>query len=136
MAGGYRELGVGWAQVSGSPYGQYWTQDFGGGASAETSPLLDASHLLRTGSTIRFLANVSAAAAPQSVTLVLDGAAQAMSVALGSAAQGTRAVDFARASGCRSYHVELVDAGGTSWRYPGTGELHTYGEGGCTLDLP
>ena len=31
MKAGYADIGVGYAFVSGSSYGHYWTQDFGGG---------------------------------------------------------------------------------------------------------
>jgi uncharacterized protein YkwD len=30
MSGSYGSIGVGYAHVAGSPYGHYWTQDFGG----------------------------------------------------------------------------------------------------------
>lgn len=31
MKAGFKVIGVGQAYLSGSPYGNYWTQDFGGG---------------------------------------------------------------------------------------------------------
>ena len=31
MNAGFTDIGVGYAFVAGSPYGSYWTQDFGGG---------------------------------------------------------------------------------------------------------
>lgn len=131
MASGWQALGVGWASNTGSAYGQYWTQDFGGVADGEAQPLADGSHLIDSGS-LRFFANYWAGDAPRSVTLVLAGQAVPMAVALGAAAKGTWSVEAAGGSSCRPYHFEAVDAAGRSWRYPATGELVTFLDAGCT----
>ena len=31
MKAGFADIGVGYAYLAGSPYGRYWTQNFGGG---------------------------------------------------------------------------------------------------------
>lgn len=35
---------------------------------------------------------------------------------------------------CRSYYYLLVASDGMIWRYPGSGQLRTSGEGSCTED--
>ncbi len=134
MDGTWEAMGAGWVAITVGPFPQYWTQDFGGKAeaSATASPLVDGSHLLRTGNTIRFFANYHAGGAPTSVALVLDGASHPLTPALGSAARGTYALDLPRSAGCRSYRFEAVDAAGAAWRYPAAGQLRTSGEGTCT----
>jgi hypothetical protein len=136
MAPGYQALGVGYAQQAGSPYGRYYTQDFGGAAPAlpAAPPLVDGTHLLFPAGQTTFLANYHAGAAPQSVALVLDGGSQALAVDLGSAARGTWSVSLPRGSACRSYHFLAVDGSGIPWRYPASGEFRTAGEGSCAED--
>jgi hypothetical protein len=135
MSGTWQALGVGWVEVTTGL--QYWTQDFGGKAeaSALASPLVDGSHLVRAGNTLRFFTNWYAGAAPASLSLVLDGAPQALALALGAAEKGTYALDLPATAGCRSYRFEAVDTSGTAWRYPATGQLVTHGEGTCASDF-
>jgi hypothetical protein len=133
MSGSWRALGTGYGYAASSPYQNYWTQDFGGATGSTEPPLVDGSHLF-IGSEVVFLANWSDAGPPRSVVVVLDGVSSPMGLDLGSATRGTWSARTARGSACRSYHLEAVDAAGTSWRYPGTGELRTSGEGGCAED--
>jgi hypothetical protein len=133
MSGSWRALGTGYGYAAGSPYQNYWTQDFGGSADAPEPPLVDGSHVF-VGSEIVFLANWAGSAAPRSVSVVLDGAASALALDLGTASRGTWSARMARASACRSYHLAALDAAGNSWRYPAVGEFRTFGEGGCAED--
>jgi hypothetical protein len=77
--------------------------------------------------------NKSATAAP-TVTLVLDGKATAMRKVLGSTSHGVYSLTSPRATACRTYYFEVVDAKGTQWRYPEVGAFFTSGEGSCTKD--
>jgi hypothetical protein len=134
MDGTWQAVGVGYFQGGSGPYGSYFTQDFGGKAAGVSPPLVDGSHDLVTGGTTRFFLNYDDAAAPQSVTLELDGAMIPIAVALGTAAAGSYAAEETSGTGCRSYAFLAVDASGTSWRYPASGSLRTYGEDGCSDD--
>jgi len=135
MASGYQALGVGWAYQQGSTYHDYWTQDFGGVAEANSSPLVDGSHLTPSGAQLTFFANYYATTAPRSVTLVLGADRLTMSVALGTAAKGTWSVTAAASGACRTYHFEASDPSGTSWRYPQSGNLVTFQDGSCQDDF-
>jgi hypothetical protein len=136
MSGAFHALGAGYASRAGSPYGTYFTQDFGGVATAlpATPPLVDGAHLLFPPGQTTFLANYFASADPRSVTLVLDGASHPLALELGVAARGSWSVALARGAGCRSYHFEAVDGPGAGWRFPASGELRTAGEGSCAED--
>ncbi len=130
----YRDQGAGHAYSS----SHYWCQDFGKGAATGFPPhtIPAACHLfLQSGSTA-FLCNYfdDGGGAPQSVTLVLDGTAHAMSLDKGAAAGGTYEVSLPRGSACRRYYFEAVDSKGAAWRYPSSGTLITYGEGSCERD--
>ncbi len=126
-------MGTGYGYAASSPYQNYWTQDFGGATDAPGSPLVDGSHVF-VGTEIVFLANWSDAAAPRSISLVLDGVTSALALDLGSATRGTWSTRTTRGSACRTYHFVAVDAAGSSWRYPGSGEFRTAGEGSCSED--
>lgn len=134
MSAGWQALGVGYFALATSPYDWYWTQDFGAKADGPTPPLVDGSHDLVAGSTVRFFANYYDAAPPQSVDVNLDGTVLPLALALGAEGRGTYALEAASGTSCRSYFFVAVDAGGATWRYPASGTLHTYGEGGCTED--
>jgi hypothetical protein len=133
MSGSWRALGTGYGYAAGSPYQNYWTQDFGGASDSSEPPLVDGSHLL-IGSEVVFLANWADAAAPRSISVVVDGAATTLTLDLGGATRGTWSARMARATACRSYHLTAVDGAGTPWRYPTTGEFRTFGEGNCAED--
>jgi hypothetical protein len=53
---------------------------------------------------------------------------------LGSNSYGVYSLTVPRATTCRSYYFEVVDAKGTRWRYPEAGGFYTSGEGSCTKD--
>ena len=133
MSGSWRALGTGFAYLAGSPYQNYWTQDFGGASDLPEPPLVDGSHVF-VGAEVVFLANWADAAAPRSMAVVVDGAPTALALDLGTATRGTWTARMARGSGCRSYHLAAVDAAGTPWRYPAVGEFRTFGEGACAED--
>ncbi len=139
MRSEYQTCGAGWANVAGER--PYWTIDFGGTSSTAAAPLVDGSHLLvstvagQPPDVVRFFVNVDAGAAPASVTLALGDQLLPMQVALGTAASGTWQVEVPAATDCRAYDFLLQDAGGVTWRYPGKGQLLTYGEGKCSSDF-
>jgi hypothetical protein len=136
MSSSYLAMGVGWAYKEVDTYHSYWTQDFGGVAEANPSPLVDGSHLTPSGAQLTFFANYYALAAPNGfVTLVLGADRLDMSVALGSAAKGTWSVTAAASGACRTYHFEAIDASGNSWRYPQSGNLVTFQDGSCQDDF-
>jgi len=134
MLGAYQALGTGYADVAGSPYQYYWTQDFGGAFAGEAPPLVDGSHIFYPSGQVTFLANYQDGAPPLSVSVVLNGTSVPLAVSLGQAQTGTWAASSAAGSGCRTYHFEAVDASGAPWRFPAAGEFSTYGEGSCALD--
>jgi len=133
MSGSWVALGTGYGYAAGSPYQHYWTQDFGGASDGPEPPLVDGSHVF-VGSEIVFLANWAGDAAPRSMSVVVNGAATSLALDLGGATRGTWSTRKAQASGCRSYHLAAVDAAGTPWRYPASGEFRTFAEGGCAED--
>jgi uncharacterized protein YkwD len=133
MNGLFRAMGPGFAHVPVNLQ-NYWTQDLGGVSDAPEGPLVDGSHVLFPAGRVTFLANFFDAAAPRSVTLVQSGVEQPMSLDLGVPAAGTWSASVAAGSGCRDYHFQAVDAEGTAWRYPATGDFRTYGEGSCLDD--
>jgi len=134
MSSGYQALGTGYANVAGSSYENYWTQDFGGAFDGGSPPLVDGSHILFPSGSLTFLANYVDASPPRSLVVVLEGSAVSMAVSLGTSSRGTRAATVAVGSGCRSYHFEAVDASGSPWRYPAAGEFRTHGERSCSED--
>ncbi len=135
MSRSFAGMGVGWTSRADSPFGSYWTQDFGGKAGGSAPPLVDGTHLPRGGSRLLFLANFFAGSAPRSLTLVLEDAELPMAPALGTPAQGTWTVEAPSKGGCRAYHFTAVDAGGASFRLPEAGRFVTFGEGGCKEDF-
>ncbi|HEU4886272.1 MAG TPA: CAP domain-containing protein [Thermoanaerobaculia bacterium] len=125
--------GVGYAQVSGSPYGSYWTQDFGG--SAVNSKVPSGSHWtamnhVRDPSTsdnsIEFWANWYdvAGGAPATATVVLDNIPAAMTRIRGTATNGAyRAIVSGVPNTCHTYYFSFVDSSLNTVRYPTTGSL-------------
>ncbi len=133
MNGAYEALGPGYAGVA-AYYENYWTQDFGGAFDGSAPPLVDGSHIPFPSGKITFLANYHDTAPPRLVTVVLDGTSTPLSLDLGAAASGSWAGTVPTPSGCHAYHFEAVDGAGNGWRYPASGDLRTYGAGGCTED--
>jgi Cysteine-rich secretory protein family len=125
--------GVGYASVPGSPYGVYWTQDFGGSGSIPKIP--SGSHWTAVNRSrnpspadhnVEFWANWYdlAGGAPVSATLVLDNVPVAMTRTRGSATNGAfTATVSGVATGCHTYYFSFVDSSLATVRYPTTGVL-------------
>jgi hypothetical protein len=133
MSPSLKAMGVGYGALPTSTYRYYWTQDFGGVATAPFPPLADGTHLLSTSQT-RFIANVSTTAAVRAVTLVLEGQQLPLAVELGNTTRGTWFVTTARGTTCRPYYFVTTDSNGVLWRYPAQGQLQTTGEGTCAQE--
>jgi len=126
-------LGVGHAEVSGSPYGTYWTQDFGGSGSIPKIP--SGSHWTATNrlrdpsggdNNVEFWANWYdvAGGAPTTATVVLDNVPATMTRTRGTATNGafTATVNGVSTS-CHTYYFSFVDSSLNTVRYPTTGVL-------------
>ena len=98
-------------------------------------PLVDGSHAF-IDSILNFFLNYHdpSGQPPQNVRLVLENTVFPMILDLGVASAGTYVVSLMDFTGCRSYHFEALSDDGQAWRYPGAGELRTYGTGGCLED--
>lgn len=132
-------LGVGHAQVSGSPYGTYWTQDFGGSGSIPKVP--SGSHWTATNrlrdpsagdNNVEFWANWYdvGGGAPTIATVVLDNVPAPMTRTRGTATNGAFTVTVTGVStSCHTYYFSFVDSSPNPVRYPTTGVLG-FG-GGC-----
>jgi uncharacterized protein YkwD len=125
--------GVGYAFVSGSTYGHYWTQDFGGAGSIPKIPSgshWTAVNRLRNPSgadtSVEFWANWYdlAGGAPTSATVVLDNVPVAMTRVRGTATNGAFTATVAGVStACHSYYFSFVDSSLNTVRYPTVGTL-------------
>lgn len=124
-------LGVGHANVSGSLYVNYWTQDFGGSGSIPKIPSAShwtAANRLRDPSpgdvNVEFWANWYdlAGGAPGTASVVLDNVPTTMTRARGSATNGayTATVNGVSTS-CHTYYFSFVDSSLNVVRYPATG---------------
>jgi hypothetical protein len=125
--------GVGHAQVSGSPYGTYWTQDFGG--SVVNSKIPSGSHWTATNhvrdpnggdNNIEFWANWYdvAGGAPTTATVVLDNVPIPMTLARGSATNGAYSATVSGVPAtCHAYYFSFVDSSLNPVRYPTVGSL-------------
>lgn len=126
-------LGVGYANVAGSPYGHYWTQDFGGSGSIPKIP--SGSHWTAVNhrrdpsagdSNVEFWANWydTAGGAPTTATVVLDNVPFAMTRTRGTAASGAFTVTVSGVStSCHTYYFSFIDSSLNLVRYPTTGVL-------------
>ena len=125
-------LGVGYAQVPGSPYDTYWAQDFGGSGPIPKIP--SGSHWTAAGhvrdatagdNNVEFWANwYDAAGAPTTATVVLDNVSTAMTRRRGTATNGAYSVTVSGVSaGCHTYYFAFADAAHAAVRYPTTGLL-------------
>ncbi|MDX1764293.1 MAG: CAP domain-containing protein [bacterium] len=135
MALGARELGTGYALGASSTYKRYWVQDFASNTPTTEPPLVAGSHVTMDGY-VFFLLNYAAndGQGPRDIRIVLDGLVYPLDLHLGDVAAGTYAIALSDFSGCSTYYFEAVDGTGDGWRYPGSGELATYGVAGCQLD--
>ncbi|MFL6244891.1 MAG: CAP domain-containing protein [Thermoanaerobaculia bacterium] len=125
--------GVGYAQVAGSPYGTYWTQDFGGSGAVPQIP--SGSHWTATNhsrnatagdNNVEFWANWYdvEGGAPASATVVLDNVPHVMTKARGTAANGAYTATVSGVStSCHTYFFSFVDSSLATVRYPTTGVL-------------
>ena len=124
--------GVGHAVVGGSPYGTYWTQDFGGSGSIPKIP--SGSHWTATNhlrdpsagdSNVEFWANwYDAAGAPTTATVVLDNVPVTMTRTRGTASNGAFTATISGVStSCHVYSFLFVDSALNTVRYPTTGVL-------------
>lgn len=133
MSRKFREMGAG--SALGGPFRTYDTQDFGNGAPDFATPLVSGSHVLGRG-VITFLASFASRddGAPEEAALVLDGKSMPMTLAFGTAANGTYRVTLPVDDECRDYRFRFRDGSGHTWWYPEGGKLLTTGEGGCTRE--
>ena len=126
-------LGVGYAEVAGSPWGDYWTQDFGGSGAVPQIPSgshWTASNHFRDPSggdnNVEFWANWydPSDGGPTTATVVLDNVPIAMTLARGTAANGafTATVNGVSTS-CHTYYFSFADSSANPVRYPTTGVL-------------
>lgn len=125
--------GVGHAQVGGSLYGTYWTQDFGGSGSSPKIP--SGSHWTATNrsrnpsasdNNVEFWANWydPADGAPATATLVLDNVPIVMTLARGTAENGAYTATVGGVStSCHTYYFLFADSSLETVRYPTTGVL-------------
>lgn len=133
LTNGGPALGVGYAQVSGSPYGSYWTQDFGGSASSSKIP--SGSHWTATNhlrdpisgdNNVEFWANwyEPAGSGPSTASVVLDNVAVPMTRSRGTVKNGAWVATVnGVSSGCHTYYFSFVDSSLQPVRYPTTGSL-------------
>jgi hypothetical protein len=133
LTNGGPAAGVGEAQVGGSPYGTYWTQDFGGSGGGFKIPSgshwTATNHARNPGSgdnNVEFWANWYdvAGGAPATATVVLDNVPSVMTRLRGTAANGAYSVTVSGVSAsCHSYYFSFVDSSLANVRYPTTGSL-------------
>jgi uncharacterized protein YkwD len=124
--------GVGHAIVSGSPYGTYWTQDFGGSGSIPKIPSgshwTAVNHLrdpIAGDNHVEFWANwYDAAGAPTTATVVLDNVPAVMTRTRGTATNGAFTATVSGVStSCHTYYFSFADSSLNIVRYPTTGVL-------------
>jgi hypothetical protein len=72
------------------------------------------------------------AQAPTAAQVIINGVANAMTVEIGSAGQGSYVYEDVSQSSCRMYWFRFVDSTGTEVLYPEDGALYTTQEGTCT----
>lgn len=132
----FREMGTGYGYGASSTYHQYYTEDFGGGAADYASPLAAGTHMFTGDGNTTFMASYrSSGGVPvQTAEVVIDGVSHAMSLDFGVATQGTYRSILPTAGACRTYYFKFKDTNAAVWLYPETGQLRSFGEGGCAED--
>jgi len=128
--------GAGFAAAQdGSSYA-YWTQDFGGVVTPpQTNRIFTGTHYqndLNTnfGSGTQFGAVFSTSTSgPTTHEVWIDGTIHQLILYMGTTARGLWAYTDTGSTGCRNYYFQFTDADATSYRFPDTGYLITYGEG-------
>jgi len=131
-------LGVGYQATSGSPYGWYWTQDFGSGPAIPKIP--SGSHWTSINhtrdpqggdTTVEFWANWYDSAAPTAATVVIDNVPQTMTRPRGSATNGAYTYSATGMStACHTYYFAFTSSTLAVVRYPDTGTLG-FGNSSC-----
>lgn len=121
-----REVGNGFVS-------SYWVLDTTRNTPVAQPPVVSGAHLVINGG-LQYWLNYYAASAPSSVRIVIDGSATNMPLSIGTDNSGLYTLSTTLGTGCQSYHFEAIDGQGKGWRYPGVGELRTYGVGGCAED--
>lgn len=125
-------LGVGYAQVGGSPYGNYWTQDFGGSGAVQKIP--SGSHWTAVNhvrdpiagdANVEFWANwYDLGGAPTAATVVLDSIPTPMTRSRGTVTNGAYSATLSGvSSACHTYYFSFVDSSLNTVRYPTIGTL-------------
>lgn len=131
----YEEMGAGYAYGP-QQYNYFWCQDLAGGKPESNCPIVSACHFFPQAATTLFLANYyDTLGKPENVALYINDQKTAISLLLGTDSAGTYGVSATRANACRSYYFVFTDVKGTTWRYPATGDLVTFGEGSCARDF-
>ncbi len=123
-----RQLGAGFD-------GTMWTIDFVSNTPAALPPIVSACHDFVTAGQITFWLNYydAGGSGPKKISCFVDGAEQALTFDMGSAAQGTYRVMLTKSSTTRAYYFLALDNAYTTWRYP-SGTFMTVGEGTGTTD--
>jgi len=125
-------LGNGYAEVTGSPYVRYWTQDFGGSGAIPKIP--SGSHWTAAGevrnpspgdNAVEFWANwYDPAGAPVTATVILDNVPHTMTLSRGTSTNGAYSATVnGVSSACHLYSFSFVDSSLNTIRYPTTGNL-------------
>jgi len=124
-------VGLGYANVPGSPYTRYYTGDFG--PSTAPSKIVSGTHWgapgssapnQRQSSSIDFWANWYDASAPLQATVVVDGVSHVMSNTRGTSTNGAWTTTLGGlGSGCHRYYYQFTDSSSAAVRYPTTGTL-------------
>jgi hypothetical protein len=133
LASGGPALGIGYAEVAGSPYGTYWTMDFGGAGTSAKIP--SGSHWTATNhvrdaspgdNQVEFWANWydPVGGAPTTATVVLDNVPVTMTRLRGTTSNGAfRATVNSVSAACHTYYFSFVDSALNTVRYPTIGSL-------------
>lgn len=117
-------IGTGYETVSGSPYGRYYTGDFGG-TNSPIPKIPSGAHYPQQAASVDFWANWKDAAAPQAASVNVDGTCRTLTLQRGSATNGAWSVTGVTGlgTGCHRYYFTFRDSGGTEVTYPTTGSF-------------
>ena len=112
-----------WTELGTGIVAKYYTQDFGAGTINSDGPVAMGAHTPQTGSTsIEFLADWEANAAPESFDLILDGESYPMALEYGEEELGIYLADAEITQGnCSEYYFSWETAGGETGTFPENG---------------
>jgi hypothetical protein len=131
----YHELGAGYAYSSSRQWNHFWTQDFGGGATAANYKIPAGCHFSPPGntSTLLYAANFydKLGNAPLKASVFIDNTEYAMSLYLGKVSAGTYVYSQTKDTKIHCYYFLFTDASGVITRYPQTMTLSTGDQGTC-----